>query len=224
MKNKLIVIEGTDCSGKQTQSELLVKNLAQRNISSVRMCYPNYDSPTGKIIGGCLLGKEQYGASYFDHVNSLDPKVMGLYYAADRLYDHPNVQRQLQVSHVVLDRYVDSNMAHQGGKIFDKKKRHAMYDWFEKLEYGMLGLPKADIKVLLYMPVKNAEILRKSRQEKLDEVEKDTTYLENAERSYLEVAKRGNYHIIMCVKNNEIRSIEDIQSELLSYVLGQLKK
>lgn len=224
MKNKLIVIEGTDCSGKQTQSELLVKHLMEKNIKSVRMSYPNYDSPTGKIIGGSLLGKEQYGKSLFPEVSKLDPKVMGLYYAADRLYNMPKVNEQLSVSHVVLDRYVDSNMAHQGGKILDKKKRVAMYDWFEKLEYGMLGLPKADIKVLLYMPVKNAEILRKKREEKLDEVEKDVTYLENAERSYLEVAKRGNYHIIMCVKNNEIRSIEDIQSELLTYVLGQLKK
>lgn len=224
MKNKLIVIEGTDCSGKQTQSELLVKHLNEKNIKSVRMAYPNYDSPTGQIIGGCLLGKEQYGKSLFPEVSKLDPKVMGLYYAADRLYNMPKVNEQLSVSHVVLDRYVDSNMAHQGGKILDKKKRVAMYDWFEKLEYGMLGLPKADIKVLLYMPVKNAEVLRRGRTEKLDEVEKDTTYLENAERSYLEVAKRGNYHIIMCVKNNQIRSIEDIQSELLTYVMGQLKK
>lgn len=224
MKNKLIVIEGTDCSGKQTQSELLVKNLAEKGIKSVRMAYPNYDSPTGRIIAGPILGKEQYGQSYFDHVSELDPKVMGLYYAADRAYNQKKVQEQLEVSHVVLDRYVDSNMAHQGGKVLDKKKRHAMYDWFDKLEYGMLQLPRADIKVLLYMPTKNAEALRVNRKEKLDEVEKDITYLENAERSYLEVAKREKYHIIMCVKHNTIRSIEDIQSELLTYIIGQLQK
>lgn len=224
MKNKLIVIEGTDCSGKQTQSELLVKNLLEKGIKSIRMAYPNYDSPTGKIIAGPILGKEEYEKTYFENVSHMDPKVMGLYYAADRAFNQGKVQQQLEVSHVVLDRYVDSNMAHQGGKILDKKKRYAMYDWFDKLEYGMLQLPRADIKVLLYMPTKNAEVLRASRVEKLDEVEKDTTYLENAERSYLEVAKREKYHIIMCVKNNTIRSIEDIQSELLSYVVGQLQK
>ena len=66
--------------------------------------------------------------------------------------------------------------------------------------------------------------MRVNRKEKLDEVEKDITYLENAERSYLEVAKREKYHIIMCVKHNAIRSIEDIQSELLTYIIGQLQK
>lgn len=224
MKNKLIVIEGTDCSGKQTQSELLVKNLEAKGYKSMRMCYPNYDSPTGRIIGGSILGKEQYGETLFENVSQLDPKVMGLYYAADRLYNMPEVKKNLEFSHIVLDRYVDSNMAHQGGKILDKKQRYAMYDWFDKLEYGMLQLPKADIKVLLYMPTKDAEILRQKRAEKLDEVEKDTTYLENAERSYLEVAKREKYHIICCAKNGQIRSIEDIQAELLNYVEKNLKK
>ena len=88
----------------------------------------------------------------------------------------------------------------------------------------MLGLPRADIKVLLYMPTKSAEVLRQNRAEKLDEVEKDVEYLNNAEKSYLEVAKKEKYHIICCVKDNKIRTIEDIQQELLDYVVSKLKK
>lgn len=225
MTNKIITIEGTDCSGKQTQSDLLVKKLAEKNISIFKTSFPNYDTPTGRIIGECCLGKN-IGHSFFPEESAnVDPKVMGLYYAADRLYNISKIKEALKTKSVILDRYVDSNLAHQGGKVEDIEQRYKTYEFFENLEYGLLNLPKPDIKVLLYLPHEYSYILRKNRiNEALDEVERNEQYLINGERAYLEVAKRQNYKIINCVKDNQIRSIEDINAELFEYVYNELTK
>ena len=40
---------------------------------------------------------------------------------------------------VILDRYMYSNLAHQGGKIKNKKDREEMYSWLNKLEFDLQG-------------------------------------------------------------------------------------
>ena len=93
-KGKLIVIEGTDCSGKETQTKLLIKRLIGENIKVRDFSFPNYDSPTGKIIGGAYLGKPSIGESYFEeNATNVDPKVASLYYADDRKYNIPKIIR-----------------------------------------------------------------------------------------------------------------------------------
>jgi len=225
MKNKIIIIEGTDCSGKQTQSDLLVKKLTEKNISIYKTSFPQYDTPTGRIIGECCLGKN-IGHSFFPEESAnVDPKVMGLYYAADRLYNISKINEALKTSTVILDRYVDSNLAHQGGKVKDEKERIKTYEFFEELEYNLLKLPKPDIKILLYLPHEYSYILRQNRvNEALDEVERNEEYLSNGERAYLEVAKRHDYKIINCVKDEKIRTIEEINEELFNFVYSELKK
>ena len=147
MKGKLIVIEGTDCSGKETQTKTLVKRLEKENIACVRLCFPNYDSPTGKIVGGPYLGKDYICDGWFEEgAANVDPKVSSLYYAADRKYNVKNIEELINKGiNVILDRYMYSNLAHQGGKIKDKQERLAMYNWLDKLEFDLLELPKADI-------------------------------------------------------------------------------
>ncbi len=219
--NKLIVIEGTDCSGKQTQSELLKKNLEKRGYIIHQTGYPRYDTPTGRIIGECYLGKT--GNGFFkEGATHVDSKVAGLYYAADRLYNMPQVNEMLETGSVILDRYVDSNMAHQGAKEESKELREKTYKFFEDLEYGFLGLPRPDIRVLLYMPTEYASILKQGREEVVDQHESEEDYLKKAEQSYLEIAERNNYKVIPCVKDGVIRTIEDIQEELLTYVVSKL--
>ena len=83
---KIILIEGTDCSGKETQSKLLTEKLKKLGYSATYFTFPNYDSPTGKIIGGPFLGKSYISEGYFpEGAPNVDPKVSSLYYAADRL-------------------------------------------------------------------------------------------------------------------------------------------
>ena len=87
-KGKLIVIEGTDCSGKGTQSELLYQKLVSDGLNVYKTSFPMYDTPTGKIIGGPYLGKEHICLGWFkEGANNVPAKVASLYYAADRLYN-----------------------------------------------------------------------------------------------------------------------------------------
>ena len=139
MRGKLIVIEGTDCSGKETQSKLLVKKLEKQNCPCVRLCFPNYDSPTGKIVGGPYLGKSYICNGWFSEgATNVDPKVSSLYYAADRKYNVKEIEELINKGiNVILDRYVYSNLAHQGGKISDKEIRIEMYNWLDKLEFEL---------------------------------------------------------------------------------------
>lgn len=118
MKGKLIVTKEQIDSGKETQTKLLVKYLKENNTKVFTMSFPNYDSPTGKIIGGPFLGKSYISNGYFpEGAPNVDPKVSSLYYAADRLYNLPIIQKKLNEGYtVILDRYVYSNMAHQAGK------------------------------------------------------------------------------------------------------------
>ena len=150
MKGKLIVIEGTDCSGKETQTKTLVKRLEKEDIACVRLCFPNYDSPTGKIVGGPYLGKSYICDGWFSEgATNVDPKVSSLYYAADRKYNVVAIEELINKGiNVILDRYVYSNLAHQGGKINDKDKRFEMYNWLDKLEFELLELPNIGISFM----------------------------------------------------------------------------
>lgn len=213
-KGKLIAIEGTDCSGKETQTNLLIQKLRQQGIGVQNFSFPNYHSPTGKIIGGPYLGKENYGSCYFEEGSvNVDPKVASLYYAADRKYNISKINFLLENGfNVILDRYIYSNMAHQGGKIEDKKERNEMYEWLDKLEFDLLELPKPDITLFLHMPYEAATTLKQNRNEIADGHEKDPEYLKKAEKAYLEIAKRYNFETIECASGSTPKTKEEIST------------
>lgn len=230
-KGKLIVIEGTDCSGKETQTKLLVEKLEREGKKVTRLSFPVYDSPTGKIIGACLLGKPDMCDEYLKMEHGFFPEGGGnvdsltalLYYAADRRYNLPLINKLLDEGYiVVIDRYVTSNMAHRGGLLPDRKDRLDIYKKIELLEYDINELPKPDMTVLLYLPYEYACILKKGRKEKPDEAEKNETYLKLGEKAYLELSALYGYDVIDCVKNKKIRTIDDINDELYSKVINIL--
>jgi len=225
MKGKLIVIEGTDCSGKETQSNLLIEKLKKENIRIEKFSFPNYNSPTGKIIGGPYLGKSYICEGWFEEgAPNVDPKVSALYYAADRLYNIDKIKFLLENGvNVILDRYVFSNMAHQGGKIENEKERNEMYEWLENLEFNLLNLPKPDIGLFLHMPFECSLELKKNREEALDQNEKDKNHLINAENAYKEVAKKYNFYTIECNEGSRIKTIEEINEDLYNYVINKIK-
>ena len=219
----LIVIEGTDCSGKETQTKLLVEKLKSEGRKVVRFSFPMYDTPTGKIVGGPYLGKEYISNGWFtEGATNVDYRVASLYYAADRIYNIDKIQEKLNEGYdVILDRYVYSNMAHQGAKLETKEERFNLYNWLDSLEFGLLKLPVPNIKIFLHMPTKYSIELRKSRNEAADQHEADTNHLEKAEKSYLEIANKYDFSTIECVKDNTIRTIEDINNELIDIVLNK---
>lgn len=229
--NKIIVIEGTDCSGKATQSDLLIKRFAKEGIELGYFSFPNYNSPTGKIVGGSYLGKQdvdENGKRLFpdpvfkEGATKVDPKVASMIYALDRLYNMPELKRLLEMKHMIVDRYVYSNMAHQGGKLEGIKERKELYKYVDELEFGLNELPIPDARIFLHMPYEYACKLKKNRKF-LDQHEVDKQHLINAEKAYLEIAELGNFKTIECVRNHEIRTEEDINEEVYQYVKSKLK-
>lgn len=219
MRGKLIVIEGTDCSGKETQTKLLIKKLREDGIKVDNFSFPNYNSPTGKIIGNCYLGKNK--EPYFkEGSNNVDPYVSSLYYAADRKYnmDKEILEYYNKGYYVILDRYTSSNQAHQGSKIKDKDERFNMYQWIDKLEYWLLKLPKPDITIYLHVPYENTIELLKIRGN-LDDNEKDKEFLRNSEEAYIELFELYGWKRIECVENKKIKTREEIHKEIINIVL-----
>lgn len=225
MRGKIIVIEGTNCSGKETQSKLLVKKLKEAGICVENYSFPCYETATGKIVGGPLLGKKYIGESYFlEGLPNVDPKIVSLYTAADRKYNIKLIIDKLNAGiNIVLDRYVYSNMAFQGAKFKDDLQRLQFFEWIESLEFGLLELPKSDINIFLHMNIdKTIELLSK-RKEEGDSNEKCPEYLKKCEQTYLLLASKYNFKTIECVKNDKIRDIDDINNELYRFVFNNLK-
>lgn len=222
--NKIIVIEGTDCSGKETQTKLLLENLKKDGIKIDSMSFPNYESPTGKIVGGPYLGKEYICDGWFAEGAALvDPYVAMCYFGADRRYNLPLIMEKLNNGHLILDRYVYSNMAHQAGKLDDVDARNKMIDKLEKFEFGILELPRPDVAIFLYMPYEYGLKLKEGRSEKLDQHEISYENQVNSIKTYLEMESRYNFIRIDCVKDGSIRTKQDISDEIYKKVKKILK-
>ena len=225
---KLIVLEGTDGSGKETQSKLLVDKLNSVGIKSTIISFPMYDSPTGKIIGACYLGKEEMcedllkdNKGFFpEEAPNVDPITSSLLYAADRRYNLPvleNARKDYDV--IILNRYIYSNMAHQAGKIENKSERTYMFQMLDNLEFNVCRLPRPDKIIFLHVPYETAIKLRKNRKEKPDQNEKSIKHLKNAEETYLLLADYYGFDTINCINdNNKMRNAEDIHKDIYNIV------
>lgn len=211
---KIIVIEGTDGSGKETQSQLLVQYLKKKGKKVVEFSFPMYESPTGEIFKNYVLGKN--GVSLFkEGYEALDPEVVCLYTAADRKYNSKKIQEYLDQDYfVILNRYTSSNMAHQGSKYSDSEERFYMYQWIDKLEYWLLKLPKPDYTFLLNIPYDH-RMEWKEKQISFDFDQKTKEKEDRTLEAYLELAGLYHWDVIDCVKGTGSKSIEEIRQEII---------
>ena len=219
-RGKLIAIEGIDGSGKRTQVELLTAALRERDHSVFATGFPQYDSWFGKMVGHFLNGE-------LGPLESVDPHFSALLYAGDRLEAKSKLEAALNDGQIVLvDRYIGSNLAHQGARV-DIAKRGAFQEWIEHLEYGIYGLPKEDLVLYLRVPPVEAQklvTLKSSRSytsAQKDLQEASLRHLEDAAQMYDSLAKRANWNTIECFdgKRNQMRPAEDIAREVLAMVL-----
>ncbi len=224
-KGKLIVIDGTDGSGKTTQANLLIKHLRKDGRKVKFIHFPQYEENFfGKFIAHCL--SEQY----YKWVN-IHPKIASVVYAADRWESKEKIQKLLKGGYViVMDRYISSNQIHQGGKIASIKKREAFMDWLAEMEYEVFKIPRPDLTVYLSLPIENVLRLIKERNykgaraylgSKKDVHEKDKNFLKNSIKSAIWLAKtQKNWMKVDCMENKALRGIEDIHSE----IYGKIKR
>ncbi len=221
MKGKLIVIDGTDGSGKGTQSALLIERLSREGKEAKLTDFPQYGQPSAFFVEKYLRG--EYGS-----LESVDAYKASLFYALDR-YDASFAMRKWLEEGVIIvsNRYVSSNMGHQAGKIADQKKREEFLEWLKDLEYGKLEIPRPDVNILLFMPPEIGQALVDKKGDraytqgkKRDIHEGDIEHLRQASEAYREVAKCEGWKIIHCVNENRAtpRAIEDIHEELYVYL------
>jgi len=222
-KGKIILIEGTDKSGKETQSRLLFNRLVYEGIPVEKMSFPRYHTPTGRIVGQCYLGKENLGrgdTGWFNNANKVDPYIASLYYAADRVAARDEIKKTLLFGkNLILDRYVESNMAHQGGKLIHSRKKEDLIDFIQTLEYKLLKLPSPDLTIFLHMPHEVGIELGKGMKEKPDGHEASLDHLQNAEETYLYLAERFAWETIECAPNGfPPLSPKEIHEKVYKYI------
>ncbi len=227
--HKLIVIEGSDGSGKKTQSDILVNKLRQYN-PTAKFSFPDYEGPFGKQVRHYLDGgfgdpKTFIRLSSFEGINNPGIKeaaflgeltyirLSALLYAADRAINLPKLQEALNKGIVVCDRYDISNLAHQGAKL-EGKERRDLINWLKKLEREDVGLPIPDLVVYLNLPTEKAREAMEVQGRKLDLHEADLDYLVKVNNLYLELARKENWSIIECLKDSKRKTKEEISEEI----------
>jgi dTMP kinase len=227
-KGKFIVIDGTDGSGKATQTELLVKRLKKQGLKVKKIDFPRYyNNFFGKLIGECLAGK--YGEFI-----KIDPHIASVLYAADRWEASPTIKGWLdQGITVIADRYVSSNQIHQGGKIRDDKKRIEFLKWLDTMEHKVFKIPRPDTLIYLHLPIKLGFQLLQSKslgkkkkylEGKKDLAENDLKHLEDSRRSAIKLVKENNnWQQIECSQNNSILPREAIHELIFKEVKKVLK-
>ena len=212
MSGKFIVIDGTDGSGKATQTELLVNKLKEKGYNVEIADFPQYGEPSCVMVEEYLNGK-------LGEEHEVTPYQASVFYAVDRYAASPKIRKCLKEGKIVVsNRYVSANMGHQAGKIKENSGRDKYLKWLEDLEYGIFKIPKADLTVLLFVP---PEINQKLVEEKgtreyqkegtvHDIHTKSLTHLSNAANAYKYVAEKYSFPIIECTKNDKLMSKEEI--------------
>lgn len=219
MSGKIIAIEGTDGSGKRTQTELLVEYLKHQPKSRVgTFSFPRYkENFFGKEVGNYLNG--EYGT-----LEEVHPKIASLLYACDRLESLRAIKLQIMNNYtIVMDRYVQSNIIHQGAKL-SGVERDNLIAWIEELEYKVFNLPRPDMTIFLDVPPEYSDKLVELKEirdytEKTKDIhEADIKYMTSAHELSRQLAIKNSWHIIDCIQDNKVRSIQDIHMEIKNVV------
>ena len=214
---KLIVIEGTDGSGKSTQFRLLSERLEQEGISFKHLVFPRYSEESSALIRMYLGG--QFGSNPSD-VNAY---AASSFYAVDRYasYKMDWGTWYEQGGLVLSDRYTTSNAVHQASKE-PEENRKAFWSWLYDFEYDKLGLPQPDLIIYLDVPTDFTEKLMRGRESatgtKADIHEKDMQYLATCRQTGRSAAEFYGWTVISCVKDGQMRTIEDIHQEIYRHV------
>lgn len=227
-KGKLIVIDGTDGSGKATQVKLLRTRLTKEGYTVKLLDFPEYyENFFGKFIGHCL--SEQY----YNWIN-VHPKIASIAYAADRWESKEKIEGWLKKGYIVLsNRYVSANQIHQGGKINNDIKRASFIKWLEEMEYEVFKIPRPSAVFYLNVPIdiilelikeRNVKTTRSYVGKRKDIVEGNVPYLTNSNKTALWLSKTQKGWIkIECAPNGKIDSRKNIHEAIYKAVIRKLK-
>lgn len=217
-----IVIDGTDGSGKGTQTKRLTDRLKAEGRDVVTVDFPRYGNPSAFFVENYLRG--EYGPA-----NEVGPYRASVFFALDRYAASTEIRAALDRGAIVIsNRYVSANKGHQMGKIKDALERKEFLTWLNGFEYQLLGIPKPDVTVLLHVPADVGFDLIAKKDERAylngkvrDIHEADREHLHAAEEAYLSLVTMDdteNWRLIECMENNTLLSIEEVHERLWKLV------
>jgi len=216
-RGRLIVFEGTDASGKKTQTELLVKRLRQERVKCATFSFPDYSSKYGKLIRALLDGKK-------GDIKDIDPYFFANLYAEDRKLVKNKIKKVLDKGiFVICDRYVMANLYHVP-KFKSTIEKRRFIRWLKFTEYRKNRMPKEDVTFLLYAPVEVKRQLILSRQKKLsrqdvDIYEKNIKFMDDVQKVFIKQARFNlRWKVIDCSKGKDMIPKEEISDRVFSYV------
>jgi dTMP kinase len=219
---KLIVIDGGANVGKATQADMLMNRLLSEGYSVGKIDFPRYSQNSiGHFIRECLDGEE-------DRFAALDPKIVAMIYAADRFESKSQIEEWMQEGRIIIfDRYVSSNMMHQGAKVQDSDARDEFFSWVEHLEYDIFGLPRPDMTVFLDIPPEDSQKLLEYIDDigvtVVDPLEKDRLHQAKVSKCASYLANTQNQWVtVSCVTEGSLRPREEIHEEVYTAVKQQL--
>ena len=219
---KLIVIEGTDGSGKSTQFKLLTQDLENQGVKFQKLVFPQYSEPSSALIRMYLGG--EFGSKPSD----VGPYAASAFYAVDRYASYKKVWGTWYENGglIVSDRYTTSNAVHQASKE-PEETRADFLKWLYDFEYDKLGLPRPDLTIYLDVPTDFTEKMMRKREADThtaaDIHEQDMDYLATCRRMGKAAAAYYGWTVIECVRDGAMRSIEDIHEEIRRHVAACLE-
>lgn len=220
-----IMLEGTDGSGKTTQTNLLVEKLKTKGYKVEQISFPQYGEPSATMVEAYLRGD-------FGSADEVGPYKASVLYAVDRFAAKEKIEQWLASGSIVIaNRYVASNMGHQGGKIKDPTERQKYFDWNYNLEYTIFEIPKPDINIILHVPTEISKQLVDEREKagthdrtgKRDIHQENIQHLKDAEQAYLDIAaKFKEFTLLSCATEGRMRSREEIHDDICNLIFSKL--
>ncbi len=207
------VIEGTDGSGKGTQFQLLADQLTKAGYQVATFDFPQYDVPSSYFVKQYLNG--EYGGA-----EDVGPYTASLFYALDRYEAAPKIRKALADGKIVLaNRFVGSNMAHQGTKFYNPEERRGYFIWLDNLEFEMLHVPRPTMSFVLRVPAEIAQNLvdrkedRAYTDKKRDIHEADLSHLLRSVEVYDDLTQLfpKDFQRIDCVRDGQLLPVEAVQ-------------
>jgi len=223
-KGKVIVIEGSDGSGKATQTKALFERLSEEGHVIKKVEYPNYGSDSSALVKMYLNG--EFGSN----PNDVNAYAASSFYAVDRYASYKKEWEgfYLKGGLVIADRYTTSNMIHQASKIEDDAERESFLEWLWDYEFVKIGLPVPDCIIFLDVDPSCSIKLMEKRTNKIngfeekDIHEKDAAFLQKSYISSCNVAKKYGWIRINCIESGRIRTVEDIHEEIYAVIKNKI--
>ena len=220
---KLIVIEGTDGSGKSTQFKLLTEFLEKKGLEFKKLVFPQYAEPSSALIRMYL------GGEFGNKPSDVNAYAASAFYAVDRYASYKKVWGDWYENGglIVSDRYTTSNAVHQTSKE-PPEKQGEFLKWLYEFEYDRLGLPRPDLTIYLDVPTDFTEKMMRKREAdtntSADIHEQDLSYLATCRRIGKTAAQYYGWTVIDCVRDGAMRTIEDIHQEICRHIVACLEE